>query len=82
MAMVSGISEQVAVQEYFPQEVKLETEQVAANTTGPVQQDEGGNLVVVSKDFILGLLSLAIGQPGGRSSGLEGNLGKTVDVKV
>ena len=33
---------------------------------------------VVSKDFILGLLSLAIGKP----LILEGNLGTNVDVKV
>jgi hypothetical protein len=33
---------------------------------------------VVSKDFILGLLSLAIGRP----LVLEGNLGTNVDVKV
>ena len=33
---------------------------------------------VVSKDFILGLLSLAIGKP----LVLEGNLGTNVDVKV
>jgi len=79
--MVSGISE-VAVQEYFPQEASVQSEQVKAEATGPVHVDEGGNLVVVSKDFILGLLSLAIGRPDGRPSGLEGNLGKTVDVKV
>jgi hypothetical protein len=81
MAMVSGISD-VAVQEYFPQEVSVQTEQAKVEATGPVQVDDKGNLVVVSKDFILGLLSLAIGQPGGKSGGLEGNLGKTVDVKV
>jgi hypothetical protein len=82
MAMVSGISD-VAVQEYIPQETSVETEQVKADTSGPVQVDDKGNLVVVSKDFILGLLSLAIGQPGGgHGQRLEGNLGKTVDVKV
>jgi hypothetical protein len=78
MAMVSGISEQVAVQEFHPQEASVQTENVPAEAASPVKADEGGNLVVVSKDFILGLLSLAIGRPGG----LEGNLGKTVDVKV
>jgi hypothetical protein len=78
MAMVSGISEQVAVQEHFPQEMSIQSEQVRPESTGSVQVDDVGNLVVVSKDFILGLLSLAVGKPGG----LEGNLGKTVDVKV
>jgi len=81
--MVTGISD-VAVQEYIPQETSVETEQVKADTSGPVQVDDTGNLVVVSKDFILGLLSLAIGRPGGGQNAgrLEGNLGKTVDVKV
>lgn len=76
--MVTGISEQVAVQEHYPQEVKVHSVHNSPELAGPVQVDEGGNLVVVSKDFILGLLSLAVGRPGG----LEGNLGKTVDVKV
>ena len=75
--MVSGISE-VATQEYFPQEVSVQSETPKPDSTGPVQVDEVGNMVVVSKDFILGLLSLAVGKP----SGLEGNLGKAVDVKV
>jgi hypothetical protein len=78
MAMVSGISEQIAVQEHFPKEMSIQSEQVKTEPTGPVHVDDVGNLVVVSKDFILGLLSLAVGKPGG----LEGNLGKTVDVKV
>jgi hypothetical protein len=78
MAMVSGISEQVAVHEHFPQEMSIQSEQIKPESTGPVQVDDLGNLVVVSKDFILGLLSLAVGKPGG----LEGDLGKTVDVKV
>jgi hypothetical protein len=46
--------------------------------SGAAPADEIGNPVVVSKDFILNLLSLAIG---GRFQ-LEGNLGKSVDVKV
>ena len=75
--MVSGISEQVAVQEHFPKEMSIQSEHVP-ESTGPVHVDDVGNLVVVSKDFILGLLSLAVGKPGS----LEGNLGKTVDVKV
>ena len=78
MAMVSGISEQVAVQEHFPKEMSVQSEQAKPESTGPVHVDDVGNLVVVSKDFILGLLSLAVGKPGS----LEGNLGKTVDVKV
>jgi hypothetical protein len=77
-AMVSGISEQVAIHEYFPQEVHVQSENVKAEPAGNVQVDEVGNMVVVSKDFILSLLSLAVGRP----NLLEGNLGKTVDVKV
>ena len=41
MAMVSGISD-VAVQEYIPQETSVETEQVKADTSGPVQVDDKG----------------------------------------
>jgi len=78
MAMVSGINEQIAVQEHFPKEMSVQSDQVKPESTGPVHVDDVGNLVVVSKDFILGLLSLAVGKP----SSLEGNLGKTVDVKV
>jgi hypothetical protein len=77
MAMVSGISE-VAAQEYVPKEVSVQSETSKPDAAGPIQVDEVGNLVIVSKDFILGLLSLAVGKP----SGLEGNLGKAVDVKV
>lgn len=76
--MVSAVNEQVAIHEYFPQEVHIQTENTKPEPTGNVQVDEVGNLVVVSKDFILSLLSLAVGKP----NLLEGNLGKTVDVKV
>ena len=69
--MVTGI-EKVAVQDYAPH-MHVE-ESVAGTTSAPV---DGGNPVVVSKDFILNLLSLAVG-----STVLDGNLGRTVDVKV
>jgi len=75
MAMVTGI-EKVAVQDYAPQVApQARSEGSAAGST--VRADDAGSSVVVSKDFILNLLSLAVG-----SSVLDGNLGRTVDVKV
>lgn len=70
--MVTGISDKVTIQEYYPQPEQEIHEANVQNT------DESGNPVIVSKDFILNLLSLAIGKP----YFLEGNLGKKVDVKV
>ncbi len=72
--MVSGINDRVAVQEYSPPQV----DQAKADIPSNVKLDERGNMVVVSKDFILNLLSLAVG--GTRA--FEGNLGRSVDVKV
>ena len=71
--MVTGINEQVAVQEYQPHFEKTPVK--AENSTNV---DNSGSPVIVSKDFILGLLSLAVGKP----LFLEGNLGRKVDVKV
>jgi hypothetical protein len=71
--MVSEISDRVVVQEYSPPQPEQSKADIPAN----VKLDDRGNMVVVSKDFILNLLSLAVG---GRA--FEGNLGKSVDVKV
>ena len=70
--MVTGITDKVTIQEYYPQ-VEQQPQKTSVKNT-----DESGNPVIVSKDFILNLLSLAIGKP----FFLEGNLGKKVDVKV
>ena len=70
--MVTGITDKVTIQEYYPQ-VEQQPQKTSVKNT-----DESGNPVIVSKDFILNLLSLAIGKP----FFLEGKLGKKVDVKV
>ena len=71
--MVTGINEQVAIQEYQPR-----IEKTPVKTGNNANIDKSGSPVLVSKDFILGLLSLAVGTP----FFLEGNLGGKVDVKV
>jgi hypothetical protein len=71
--MVTGINEQVAIQEYQPR-----NEKTPVRTENNANTDKNGSPVIVSKDFILGLLSLAVGKP----FFLEGNLGGKVDVKV
>jgi len=71
--MVTGITDKVAIQE-FVSHAEKDSSEVRVNL--PV--DEVGNPVVVSKDFILNMLSLAIGKP----FFLDGNLGSNVDVKV
>ncbi len=71
--MVTGISEEVTIQEYHPQ-----IDKDPGETVSNINSDDSGNPIVVSKDFILGLLSLAVGNP----FALEGNLGKKIDVKV
>jgi len=72
--MVSEINDRVAVQEYSPPKLDQTKAEIPAN----VKLDDRGNMVVVSKDFILNLLSLAVGGTGA----IEGNLGRSVDVKV
>jgi hypothetical protein len=77
--MVTALSDKVTIQDYYPQ-VEKDIPEVS-ETSAPkikVQTDESGNPVVVSKDFILNLLSLAIGKP----FFLEGNLGQSVDVRI
>ena len=71
--MVTGINEQVGTQEYQP---RIEKNHVITDNNANI--DKSGGSVIVSKDFILGLLSLAVGKP----FFLEGNLGAKVDVKV
>ena len=72
--MVTSVTEKVTIQDYYPQAEKETSEAVKIKTP----TDESGNPVVVSKDFILNLLSLAIGKP----FFLEGNLGRSVDVRI
>jgi hypothetical protein len=76
--MVAEISERVALEEYRPR-VEMDAQKTAEPEIKAAQSaDDSGNPVVVSKDFILNLLSLAIGKP----FFLEGNLGNKIDVKV
>jgi len=72
MEMVSSINSRVNTNDFYPN-----PENQQPLVSGNVKVDDLGNIVVVSKDFILNLLSLAIG-----SSLLDGNLGRSVDVKV
>jgi hypothetical protein len=73
--MVTGIMEKVAVQDMHPYAEREAPEpKVALSKSGA----ETVPVEVVSKDFILGLLSLAVGRP----MILEGNLGTNVDVKI
>ena len=77
--MVTGITDKVTMQDYFPQAEKELPDGVEIQRPKvQLQTDESGNPVVVSKDFILNLLSLAIGKP----FFLEGNLGQSVDVRI
>ena len=76
--MVTGVTDKVAIQEHYPQAEK-DTAEISVNTPNvQIPTDESGNPMVVSKDFILNLLSLAIGKP----FFLEGNLGQSVDVRI
>jgi len=70
--MVTGINDKVTIQDVYHHVAK------GGEPKSPTQVDESGNPVVVSKDFILNLLSLAIGGP----LFLEGDLGEKVDVKI
>ena len=76
--MVTGVTDKVATQEYYPQVEKDSAEFSVHTPNTQIPTDESGNPVVVSKDFILNLLSLAIGKP----FFLEGNLGQSVDVRI
>jgi hypothetical protein len=73
--MVTGIMEKVAVQDMHPY---TEREAPEAKVSLSKPGAEAVPVEVVSKDFILGLLSLAVGRP----MVLEGNLGTNVDVKI
>ncbi len=77
--MVTSVTDKVTIQDVHPH-VDQETRQASVHqtNTGVRQTDDSGNPVIVSKDFILNLLSLAIGKP----FFLEGNLGNKVDVKI
>lgn len=76
--MVTGVTDKVAIKEYYPQAEKDTAEISVSTPKVQIPTDESGNPVVVSKDFILNLLSLAIGKP----FFLEGNLGQSVDMKI
>jgi hypothetical protein len=89
--METGIMEKVAVQDFHPfaEREAPETRVVKGSGRGegldglpqveaPMAARAEVPIEVVSKDFILGLLSLAIGKP----LILEGNLGNNVDLKV
>ena len=89
--METGLMEKVAVQDFHPFTEREAPEPRAVKGLGRSEEYDGFALAeapmaakaevpveVVSKDFILGLLSLAIGRP----LTLEGNLGTNVDVKV
>ena len=73
--METGIMEKVAVQDMHPY---TEREAPEAKALLSKSGAEAVPVEVVSKDFILGLLSLAVGRP----MVLEGNLGTNVDVKI
>jgi hypothetical protein len=98
-AMVTGLMEKVAVQDFHPYTEREAPETRVGKGSGrgdslagaspvedptvagaafPKADPEAVPVEVVSKDFILGLLSLAIGKP----LVLEGNLGTNVDVKI
>jgi hypothetical protein len=70
--MVTSVAEKVTIGDFHPH---VEQEYQGKSS---LKTDESGNPVIVTKDFILDLLSLAIGKP----NFLEGNLGTKVDVKV
>ena len=56
MEMVSSINHMINTNDFHPN-----TENQHSMVSGNVKVDDLGNIVVVSKDFILNLLSLAIG---------------------
>ncbi len=79
--MVPSIEQKVAIDEYFThsnKDVALE-KQAESNQeeTGAKKMDKVPSMVV-SKDFILNLLSLAIGKP----FFLDPGLGQKIDVKI
>ena len=77
--MVTTISDKVTIQDFFPQADKGLPEEAGRHAPKVnLRTDESGNPVVVSKDFILGLLTLAVGKP----FFLDGNLGQSVDVRI
>jgi hypothetical protein len=76
MTMVAALNEKVIGPDMFPQ---IEQDVMAQkHVNKSIKVDDVGNPVVVSKDFILNMLSLAIGKP----PRLDGDLGESVDVKV
>ena len=79
--MVPAIDQKVAIDEYFTHSNKDVTgEKQVENKTEDNAQQKTDKVpsMVVSKDFILNLLSLAIGKP----FFLDPGLGQKVDVKI
>jgi hypothetical protein len=75
--MVTEIMDKVTIQDFRPR-IERETQEPQPDIGMGNGAKEAAPSEVVSKDFILGLLSLAIGKP----FFLEGNLGANVDLKV
>jgi len=77
--MVTTISDKVTIQDFVSQAEKRPPENPEKDAPkARLRTDESGNPVVVSKDFILGLLSLAVGKP----FFPDGNLGQSVDLRI
>ena len=79
--MVPAIEQKVAIDEYFTHNRDVNNEQQNNGINNNNQEEKKVDKVpsmVVSKDFILSLLSLAIGKP----FFLDPGLGQKIDVKI
>ncbi|RKX96142.1 MAG: hypothetical protein DRP84_02055 [Spirochaetes bacterium] len=78
--MVPSIEQKVAIDEYFTHSNKdvADKQQMAGPEENQDQKTDKVQTTVVSKDFILSVLSLAIGKP----FFLDPNVGQKIDVKV
>ena len=78
--MVPSIEQKVAIDEYFTHSNKdvTDKQQMAGPEENQDQKTDKVQTTVVSKDFILSVLSLAIGKP----FFLDPNVGQKIDVKV
>jgi len=75
--MVPGIEQKVTIEDYFPRKGVNGTPQIHT-TNGERKSPDDRGTVVVSKDFILNILSLAIGKP----YSPDRSVGQKVDLKV
>jgi len=71
--MVYELLKNSKINEFYPQ---IEKETLKSDTNK--KASENRNTVVVSKEFILNILSLSIGKP----FFLESNLGRKIDIKL